>query len=90
VVAGDGFYQWLSARGRKQPVYITLPEEAPMAFAGPWEVRNERGRAPAPLRTCTILTTTASPALREIHGRIPLFLKPAARNDSPELIAALS
>ena len=128
LVAADGFYEWRGARGRKQPVYITLPEESPMAFAGLWEVWDDRGRAASPLKTCTILTTTASSALREIHDRMPLILKPAAyrawldpqlpdpdlahilahrthrdfrfwpvstavnaiRNDSPELIAALS
>jgi putative SOS response-associated peptidase YedK len=78
LVAADGFYEWRGAPGQKQPVYITLPEEAPMAFAGLWEVWDDRGRAEAPLRSCTILTTAASPALREIHDRMPLVLKPAA------------
>ncbi|MFY9943184.1 MAG: SOS response-associated peptidase family protein, partial [Desulfobacterales bacterium] len=37
--------------------------------------------AEVPLRSCTILTTAASPALRAIHDRMPLILKPAAYRD---------
>lgn len=81
LLPADGFYEWRGAPGRKQPVYISLPEDAPMAFAGLWEVWDDRGRAEAPLRSCTILTTAASPALREIHDRMPLILKPAAYRD---------
>jgi len=81
LIPADGFYEWRGAPGRKQPVYISLPEDAPMAFAGLWEVWDDRGRAEAPLRSCTILTTAASPALREIHDRMPLILKPAAYRD---------
>lgn len=81
LVVADGFYEWRGPKGNKQPVYITLPEDAPMAFAGLWEMWDDRGRAAEPLRSCTILTTQASPSLREIHDRMPVVLAAEAYRD---------
>ncbi len=81
LVVADGFYEWQGGKGRKQPVYITLPEGEPMGLAGLWEIWDDRGRADEPLWSCTILTTGASPPLRDIHDRMPLILTTGAYRD---------
>jgi putative SOS response-associated peptidase YedK len=69
---------------------ITLPDESPFAFAGLWEIWDKKGEAEKPLRSCTILTTDASPAIEEIHDRMPVVLKSTAYKewldpDRPEI-----
>jgi putative SOS response-associated peptidase YedK len=75
LVVADGFYEWQGEKGHKRPVFITLPEDEPMGLAGLWEIWDDKGRADEPLRSCTILTTDASPPLRDIHDRMPVILK---------------
>jgi putative SOS response-associated peptidase YedK len=83
LVVADGFYEWQAPpkggsgeKGqRKQPYRIQLTSGEPFGFAGLWE----RWRDPADqsvLETCTILTTDANDALREIHPRMPVMLSP--------------
>jgi putative SOS response-associated peptidase YedK len=81
LVVADGFYEWQGEKGHKRPVYITLPEGEPMGLAGLWEIWDDRGRADEPLRSCTILTTDASPPLRDIHDRMPVILTAGAYRD---------
>ena len=81
LVVADGFYEWQGEKGHKRPVYITLPEGEPMGLAGLWEIWDDRGRTDAPLWSCTILTTDASPPLRAIHDRMPLILTTGAYQD---------
>ena len=81
LVVADGFYEWQGEKGHKKPVYITLPEDEPMGLAGLWEIWDDRGRADEPLRSCTILTTDASPPLRDIHDRMPVILTTSAYRD---------
>jgi len=76
LIAADGFYEWRSEGGRKQPYRITLADSPVFGFAGLWE----RWRDPASqetIATCTILTSEASAALRQIHPRMPVILNPA-------------
>jgi putative SOS response-associated peptidase YedK len=81
LVVADGFYEWQGEKGHKKPVYITLPEDEPMGFAGLWEIWDDKGRADEPLRSCTILTTDASPSIRDIHDRMPVILKAGTYRD---------
>ena len=78
LIPADGFYEWKGAAGQKQPVYITLPGGGPFGFAGLWEVWDDRGKSENPLYTFTILTTEASPSIRDVHHRMPVILKPEA------------
>lgn len=81
LIPADGFYEWTGESGQKQPVYITLPDGDPFGFAGLWEVWDDRGKAEEPLYTCTIITTDASPSVKDIHHRMPVILKPEAFKD---------
>ncbi len=37
LIPADGFYEWQGEKGKKQPVFIALPDRKPFAFAGLWE-----------------------------------------------------
>lgn len=77
IVPADAFYEWQAVPGRgKLPWAIRRRDGAPMAFAGLWEVWHGPGGA-APLRTCTIITTTANGVLAPLHTRMPVVLDPA-------------
>lgn len=82
LLPADGFYEWETlADGRKQPHFVFSPDGAPLALAGLWERwqppsdDGERGRT---VRSCTVLTTAAAPAVADLHDRMPVILPPAA------------
>jgi putative SOS response-associated peptidase YedK len=76
LVLADGFYEWQRVEGqgsrkRKQPFWITRADGVPFAFAGLWATWHGEDEV---LRTCTIVTTEANSALRDIHDRMPVIL----------------
>jgi putative SOS response-associated peptidase YedK len=89
LIIADGFYEWRRlAAGPKQAFHITRADGGLFAFAGLWSIwHGEDGRT---LRTCTILTTAANPAIAPLHDRMPVILAPEAeatwleRSDSAE------
>jgi len=81
LILADGFYEWKQLQGQKQPVFITLPDEAPFAFAGLWETWQAKDTDAIPYRSCTIVTREASDCLKGIHDRMPVILQPAAYDD---------
>jgi len=76
LVPADGFYEWRTEDGRKQPFRIGMKGGAPFAFAGLWErwTPPEGGET---IESVTIITTDANDKLRPIHGRMPVILDPA-------------
>ena len=78
LILADGFYEWKGDKGHKQPMFITLPDDNPFAFAGLWEIWDNQGKEETPYRSCTILTREASESVRPIHHRMPVILKPEA------------
>ena len=78
LILADGFYEWQGDKGNKQPMFLTLPDGSPFAFAGLWETWDNRGQEEEPYRSCTILTREASDSVRTIHHRMPVILKPEA------------
>jgi putative SOS response-associated peptidase YedK len=76
LIVADGFYEWRpTAGGRKQPFRITRDDGGLFAFAGLWSIWH--GESDEVLRTCTILTTAANPAIAALHDRMPVILDPA-------------
>ncbi len=66
--------------GASSPFISILPSGEPIAFAGLWEVWEDR-YAPSesdPYKSCTIITTDASESVKDVHDRMPLILKPEA------------
>ena len=101
VVVADGFYEWKPGPGKlRQPYYFTRADGRPVALAGLWEqwwgspVTGDGGPTEhRPLRTCTVITTTAGPDMGDIHHRMPVVLEPEVldewldrtNHDLPEL-----
>jgi len=74
VVPASGFYEWKKTGVDKQPHYIHPQDgSAILCFAGLWE----QWRSPTGicLESCVILTRDATPALSDIHPRMPVALK---------------
>ena len=75
LILADGFYEWKGEKGHKQPMFITLPDRKPFAFAGLWETWNNKSGSAPLYKSCTIITTQASETFSEIHHRMPVILK---------------
>ena len=93
LVPADGYYEWKTEGGQKQPWYLTSRDGAPLAMAGLYEVRKDDDGAV--LWTCTVITTSAPDDLGEIHDRTPLlvpqqdwarWLDPAVEDPGPDLL----
>jgi len=76
LIPADGFFEWHGEKSNKQPVFITLPDRKPFAFAGLWETWRNKDGAGALYKSCTIITTRASRSFSAIHHRMPVILKP--------------
>ncbi len=76
LIPACGYYEWQAAPGeRKQPWYIALQGDAPMAMGGLWE----SWTAPdgSVLRTCCVITTGPNALMAPIHDRMPVIVEPA-------------
>ena len=75
LLPADGFYEWHTESGVKQPYLIRFTDGEPFAFAGLWE----RWQAPdgSEVESCSILTTEAAPALAGLHHRMPVIVEAA-------------
>ena len=97
LIPADGFYEWKGEKGEKQPMFISLPDKKPFAFAGLWETWYQKDDQNSVYRSCTIITTRASDSMRNIHHRMPVILKPQvyepwldpANRDAAQLIEIL-
>ena len=77
LVVADGFYEWKKENGAKTPMYITLKDGSPFAFAGLWDLwQSSDGRQ---IRSCTLITTEPNAVVASIHNRMPAILMPDAR-----------
>lgn len=91
ILPADSFYEW-QARPRsvpRQPYVIRRRDRRVLSFAGLWEVwRDPAAPDEPPLRTATIVTTTANAALAPIHSRMPVALPDAAVDTwlDPEIV----
>ena len=80
LIPANGFYEWQGKAGSKQPYYFHLPSGEPFAFAGLYEIWEDKDAPPetGPYKSCTIITTDASESVKDIHSRMPLILRPEA------------
>lgn len=77
IVPMNGFYEWQSVPGGKQPHYIHAVNDTLIGVAGLWE-RWTRPSDGESLDTFTVITTDANDALRPLHDRMPVILPPEA------------
>lgn len=103
IIPINGFYEWQKTseglgsgphpgRQRKQPYYMSLPDNDLLALAGIWEIwtdpQDPQGNQ---VRTCSILTRESSGIMLPIHDRMPLILNPVNWDCwlAPEPLSAL-
>jgi putative SOS response-associated peptidase YedK len=69
LIPADGFYEWVGAKGKKQPYHFRLKGGGVFAFAGLWDCWSE-------LETSALVTTEANALVRPVHPRMPVILGP--------------
>ncbi|MBN2377023.1 MAG: SOS response-associated peptidase [Sedimentisphaerales bacterium] len=83
LIPADGFFEWQRLSGGrqiadgwrvsgKQPYFIRLRDESPMAMAGLWE--SWQGADGAVIESCAILTTRCNELMEPIHNRMPVII----------------
>ena len=82
LIVADGFYEWRQEPGSKvkTPMYITMKDQQPFAFAGLWDTW-KGGPDSEPLQTCTIITTQPNTLMASIHDRMPAILGEEAHEE---------
>lgn len=75
LVPADGYYEWQTRAGAKQPFLIAPTNQQCCAIAGVWERWERAGNV---LESCALLTCAANETLRVIHDRMPVVI---ARSD---------
>jgi putative SOS response-associated peptidase YedK len=73
LIPADGFYEWEPADRGRSPHGVYRADGFPMTFAGIWSTR-KLGEVWD--RSCSIITTSAAGAVRDIHDRMPVALVP--------------
>jgi len=73
VVITDGYYEWKKTSRKSVPYYIHHPENKLLPIAGLWDTwENPLGKK---IFSYTVITTTPSPIVKDIHQRMPVILK---------------
>lgn len=80
IVPADGFYEWERMTPEiRQPNLVRRVDGEPMAFAGLWSIWRDPAEPDAePVRTFSIITTSANATLAPIHDRMPVILPSSA------------
>lgn len=81
LVPADGYYEWQTRDGRKQPWFITPADGRCFALAGLWEHWQRDGNE---LETMSLMTCAANQTLSTIHDRMPVVI---AREDYARWLA---
>jgi putative SOS response-associated peptidase YedK len=74
LVPADGYYEWKTEGGRKQPYFIHRADGAPLGFAALFETWI--GPNGEELDTVAIVTTAAGGDLATLHDRVPVTIAP--------------
>jgi putative SOS response-associated peptidase YedK len=75
LVPTSGFYEWQQVGRRKRPFFVAVRDQPLFAFAGLYDELDQGGCAP--IASFAVLTTRANARLAEIHGRMPVIVRPA-------------
>jgi putative SOS response-associated peptidase YedK len=74
LIPADGYYEWQSRGGRKQPFFIHPRDGAPMGLAAVAETWV--GPNGEELDTVAIVTTAAREEMAHLHTRVPVVIAP--------------
>lgn len=82
IVPANGFYEWRQTDGRKQPYYISIPDDPIFSLAGLYdEIDDGNGGITA---SYTIITTSPNDLMTRLHNRMPVILP---RRDEEEWLS---
>lgn len=74
LIPADGFYEWRTEDGARQPYLIRPVEDGLFAFGGIWETAVDPDGGE--IDTAAIVTTAAGPDIASLHNREPLVIAP--------------
>ena len=75
IVAVDGFFEWKSVLGKKQPYFVYSKERPYLLMIGLWTTV-QTGHSDKPsLDTFTVLTTEVCNSLKWLHTRMPVLVR---------------
>jgi len=80
LIIADGFYEWQTQAGAKQPYYISRKDRGIFTFAGVWDHWLSPDQSSS-IESCSIITTEASSFMTKIHSRMPVIISPEHQND---------
>ncbi len=72
LVPTDGFYEWKTEKGGRQPYFIRPAEGGLFALAGVWETAVDPDGGE--IDTAAIITTEAGPDIAPLHNREPVIV----------------
>ena len=78
LVPANGYFEWRQENNRKQPFYISDPDNELLTFAGIWSTWKQ---GHLQLDTVAIITTSANDTTNHIHDRMPVIINDNARSD---------
>ena len=81
LVPADGFFEWRTVSGKRQPMYVRPEPHHVITFAGVWSRwrPKEPDATSGTVETYSILTVPAGRLVRPVHDRMPLVLPPEHR-----------
>jgi len=82
LVPASGFYEWKQQQGRKQPYFVSLPDEPTFALAGLYD--EFAGKDGETVASYTIVTTQPNDLMATLHNRMPVILP---RTDEEEWLS---
>lgn len=74
LIPASGYYEWAKTANGKQPYLLHPANETVFVMAGLWEENSKVTDTDSPLRTCTILTTSANSVTSRVHDRMPVCI----------------
>ncbi len=74
LIPAQGFYEWSSENGRRQPWFLSRQDGGVLALAGIWE--HHEGPQGGVLESVAILTCQANSLVAGIHDRMPVIVEP--------------
>jgi putative SOS response-associated peptidase YedK len=74
LIPASGYYEWKTTPSGKRPYYYTARDGSPLTIAALWDewINVETGE---PLKSCTMIVTSANALAAKIHDRMPVLLQ---------------
>lgn len=72
VLPADGFFEWRTMNGAKQPWLVRMKNGSGFALGGLWDAWS--GPGGEVVESCTILTTEPNDVVAPLHGRMPVIV----------------